>query len=80
MARLFLQLTSPSLFLQLVINTIFSVILPVITPFPLQRAVMKRERSAGTYRSSSFFMSKLLIDIPSNVLQRVPFFVLFYWM
>lgn len=53
---------------------------PVLTPFPIQRAVMKRERSAGTYRASSFFMSKLVVELPSNVLQRIPFFTIFYWM
>lgn len=41
---------------------------------------MKRERSAGTYRTSSFFISKVLLEIPSNVCQRLPFFIVIYWM
>ena len=66
--------------LQLVINTNFSVSFPIIAPFPTQRAVMIRERSAGTYRTSSFFISKILVEVPTNVVRQVPFFCIFYWM
>ncbi|CEH14703.1 abc atp-binding protein isoform 1 [Ceraceosorus bombacis] len=62
------------------INSTFSVFLPVLAPLALQRAVMKRERSAGTYRTSSFYMSKMLIEVPSNAVQRIPFFAVLYWM
>ena len=62
------------------INTSFAVLFPILTPLALQRAVMRRERSGGLYRTSSFFLSKWLVEIPSNVLQKVPFFVILYWM
>ncbi|CAO1622683.1 unnamed protein product [Sympodiomycopsis kandeliae] len=62
------------------INTAFSVLLPVLTPLAIQRAVMKRERSAGLYRTSSFYLSKLFIEIPNNIVTRGPLFILLYWM
>lgn len=62
------------------INTAFSVLLPVLTPLAVQRAVMKRERSAGVYRTSSFFLSKVLLEVPNCVVQRGPLFAVLYWM
>lgn len=41
---------------------------------------MKRERSSGAYRMSSFIVAKVLVDVPSNVLRILPFFVILYWM
>ncbi|KAH9252747.1 hypothetical protein BASA81_009256 [Batrachochytrium salamandrivorans] len=37
----------------LCINQTFAVVMPNISVFPLQRQIIKRERSAGSYRSSS---------------------------
>ncbi|KAH6562521.1 hypothetical protein BASA62_009057 [Batrachochytrium salamandrivorans] len=39
----------------LCINQTFAVVMPNISVFPLQRQIIKRERSAGSYRSSSAF-------------------------
>ncbi|KAK0547185.1 hypothetical protein OC846_004139 [Tilletia horrida] len=61
-------------------NASFAVLFPVISIFPLQRQVMLRERSAGVYRTSAFFFSKILTEIPGQVLQRVFFYLVVYWM
>jgi hypothetical protein len=54
--------------------------IPLITPFPLQRAVMIRERSAGLYRTSSFFLAKVVLEIPNAIVPRLPYYVLLYFM
>lgn len=41
---------------------------------------MTRERSAGLYRTSSAYLAKLLIEVPNQVLQRLPFYAIIYWM
>jgi len=61
-------------------NASFAVLFPVITVFPLQRQVMLRERSAGVYRVSAFFFSKVLLEIPSQIIQRLLFYLVVYWM
>ncbi|KAJ1553624.1 ATP-binding cassette sub- G member 2, partial [Cladochytrium tenue] len=42
------------------VNLIFTTITPVVLTFPLERTVMKRERAAGAYRVSTFFLAKLI--------------------
>ncbi|KAJ1568493.1 ATP-binding cassette sub- G member 2 [Cladochytrium tenue] len=42
------------------VNLIFTTITPVVLTFPLERTVMKRERAAGAYRVSTFFLTKLI--------------------
>jgi hypothetical protein len=65
---------------QIPINASFAVLFPLITPFPLQRAVMIRERSAGLYRTSSFFLAKVVLEIPNAIVPRLPYYVLLYFM
>jgi len=62
------------------INSSFSILFPILTVFPLAHAIMKRERSAGMYRTTSFFFAKLLVEIPSQILQRCWYYIILYWM
>lgn len=62
------------------INVTFATLFPILTPFAVQRSLMKRERSARTYRTSSFFLARVLVDVPSTVAQKLPFFLVLYWM
>lgn len=41
---------------------------------------MRRERSSGLYRTSSFYLSQILVEIPSQLAQRLLFYVLIYFM
>ena len=41
---------------------------------------MKRERSSGLYRTSSFYVAEVLVEIPAQIAQRVLFYVILYWM
>ncbi|RPA77999.1 hypothetical protein BJ508DRAFT_416734 [Ascobolus immersus RN42] len=61
------------------INNTFSILFPLISLLPLQNGILVRERRAGSYRVSSFFISRLLIDIPISILTRVVFYVMIYW-
>ncbi len=41
---------------------------------------MLRERSAGTYRISSFYLSKIATEVPNQLFQRILFYAVVYWM
>lgn len=62
------------------VNASFAVLFPILAIFPLQRDVMLRERSAGTYRISSFYLSKIITEVPNQVFQRIIFYAVVYWM
>lgn len=62
------------------INASFAVVFPILAIFPLQRAIMRRERASGLYRTSSFYTSQILVEIPAQFLQRFLFYCLLYWM
>ncbi|UZJ56055.1 hypothetical protein CBS101457_005375 [Exobasidium rhododendri] len=62
------------------INNTFAVIFPILSVFPLKRAIMKRERSAGMYRTSSFYLAELMVEIPSQMAQRALYYIILYWM
>lgn len=62
------------------VNSSFAVLFPIINVFPLSRQIMRRERFTGLYRTSSFYISRVLVEIPSQILQRILFYVILYWM
>ncbi|CDS01589.1 related to ATP-binding cassette, sub-family G, member 2 (N-terminal fragment) [Sporisorium scitamineum] len=62
------------------VNASFAVLFPILAIFPLQRNIMLRERSAGTYRISSFYLSKILTEVPNQLVQRLLFYIVVYWM
>lgn len=62
------------------INASFAVVFPILAIFPLQRAIMRRERASGLYRTSSFYTSQVIVEIPAQFLQRFLFYCLLYWM
>ena len=41
---------------------------------------MVRERKGGLYRVSSFYLAKVLVETPNQLLQRVVFYLVIYWM
>ncbi|KAK4532311.1 hypothetical protein CCYA_CCYA11G3168 [Cyanidiococcus yangmingshanensis] len=43
------------------------------------RALMYRERSSGTYRSSAHYLSTIALEAPFNVLTAIVFSILDYW-
>lgn len=63
-----------------VINQAFGGSFSVIFGFPLERSVVTRERAANTYRTSSYFLSKTITDIPKTLFFNTLFSVILYWM
>lgn len=62
------------------VNASFAVLFPIINVFPLSRQIMRRERFAGLYRTSSFYLARMFVEVPSQILQRILFYVILYWM
>ena len=57
-----------------------SVLGPLVTAFPLQRALMKRERASGLYRASTSFFSKVVLEVPMAIVQRLLYYTILYFM
>ncbi|KNC98696.1 uncharacterized protein SPPG_06376 [Spizellomyces punctatus DAOM BR117] len=62
------------------INQVFVTIQPIVATFPLERVIMLRERSAGSYRVSSFYISKVLSQAIPAVFYSMLACVPLYWM
>lgn len=48
--------------------------------FPMDRAVVVRERASGSYRLSAYYISKFLIEIPWYFPHSILFTIIFYFM
>jgi ABC-type multidrug transport system ATPase subunit/ABC-type multidrug transport system permease subunit len=66
-------------FFFITINLTFGVVLPSINVFPEQKRLIKRERAAGSYRSSSAYLAKWISNIPLVVLGNIIMAVIVYW-
>lgn len=62
------------------VNTAFTVLFPVVSVFPLERAILRKERRGNSYRVSTFFISRVLVELPGEFLTRVPYLVALYWL
>ncbi|CAH8275172.1 unnamed protein product [Arabidopsis lyrata] len=51
-----------------------------IFTFPQERAMLQKERSSGVYRLSPYFMSRLVGDLPMELILPTCFLVITYWM
>lgn len=51
-------------FFFLVINLTFSVVMPSVGKFPVQKRLIKRERAAGSYRAASAYIAKVVSSVP----------------
>ena len=57
----------------------FTWVLPIVTVFPQDRMIFMRERSAGSYRVTSYFFSKVLSELPVQLGIPFLFGVIVYW-
>lgn len=64
----------------IVINQSFGGVFAVIFQFPLERSVVTRERATNMYRTSSYFLSKTLTDMPKTFIFNFLFSLVVYWM
>lgn len=70
----------PGVFFFLVINQAFGGVFSVIFGFPLERSIVTRERASNTYRTSAYFLSKTMTDLPKTLFFNVLFACIVYWM
>mmetsp|Transcript_15705 Transcript_15705/g.64189 ORF Transcript_15705/g.64189 Transcript_15705/m.64189 type:complete len:238 (-) Transcript_15705:106-819(-) len=62
------------------INQAFGSTFSVIFSFPIERAVVLRERASGTYRVSTYFIGKTITEAPRSLLTGILFSSITYWM
>ncbi|KAH8802990.1 P-loop containing nucleoside triphosphate hydrolase protein [Xylogone sp. PMI_703] len=62
------------------IQNTFGVLFPLITFVPMNTGLLMKERRAGAYRVSTYYLSRYSVEIPVNIVSRLPFFILIYWM
>ncbi|XP_031250975.1 ABC transporter G family member 25 [Pistacia vera] len=48
--------------------------------FPQERAIFMKERASGMYTLSSYFMSRIVGDLPMDLILPVVFLIVTYWM
>ncbi|CAK7327579.1 unnamed protein product [Dovyalis caffra] len=51
-----------------------------IFTFPQERSMLEKERSSGMYRLSSYFMSRIVSDLPMELVLPTIFLTITYWM
>ncbi|KAK9950594.1 hypothetical protein M0R45_006078 [Rubus argutus] len=51
-----------------------------IFTFPPERKMLQKERTSGTYRLSSYFMSRIVGDLPMELVLPTLFITITYWM
>lgn len=74
-----LSLRTSSLFFCVVSQGIIAS-LQAINSFPTERAIMLRERQAGSYQVSSYFLAKTLVDVVTGLWGPILFSVITYFM
>ncbi|KAL6269162.1 hypothetical protein ACE6H2_026073 [Prunus campanulata] len=58
----------------------FFSLLQAIFTFPRERKMLEKERSSGTYRLSSYFISKIVAYLPMELALPTIFVTITYWM
>ena len=63
-----------------VINQLFPAVIAVFNSFPKEANIVNRERASKAYDTLSYFVSKVLIEIPLNVVPSVTYSCIIYWL
>lgn len=64
----------------LMINQAFPGFFGVLQTFPLERPIFSRENSSGSYRVSTYFMAKVCVDFPYQILLPVIYTTITFWL
>ena len=66
-------------FFFMTLNLTFGIIGPSVGKFPEDKAMIKRERAAGSYRSSAAYLARIISSLPLLFLGTIVFVVPSYW-
>lgn len=69
----------PVLFFCVINQGVFGALI-VINMFPSERKIVLRERAAGTYNSSAYFMAKIVADTAVQIFMPIIFSCIVYWL
>lgn len=58
----------------------FTIMFRGVVHFPTEKIVIKRERQSGSYRLSSYYLSKLMAETPIDILLPLIAVSIYYWM
>eukprot|EP00698_Gefionella_okellyi_P019108 TRINITY_DN580_c0_g1_i2.p1 TRINITY_DN580_c0_g1~~TRINITY_DN580_c0_g1_i2.p1 ORF type:complete len:728 (-),score=164.74 TRINITY_DN580_c0_g1_i2:2032-4215(-) len=58
----------------------FGGVTAMLTTFPGEKAILRRERAASAYRVSAYFLGKITAEMLFNLLNPIIFGVILYWM
>ncbi|ORX88800.1 hypothetical protein K493DRAFT_341060 [Basidiobolus meristosporus CBS 931.73] len=61
-------------------NQMFSTSMPTISIFAEERNVFLREHGGGYYGLSAYFFSKIIVELPINIIMPIIFSAITYWM
>jgi len=61
-------------------TTMFNVMFRGVIHFPVERAVIKKERQSGAYRLSAYFVSKVMAEFPVDICLPLIALSVFYWL
>lgn len=64
-------------FSSLKLHCLFSLFIVTV---PSEEVVIRKERSAGSYRLSAYFLAKCLSEIPLVICYPIIFLFIFYWL
>ncbi|CAD8168491.1 unnamed protein product [Paramecium octaurelia] len=59
-------------------SAIFSALGPLLMLFPIERNIFLKEENSKMYRVSSYFLSKVLLEVPMNVFIQILFSIALY--
>lgn len=62
------------------INQAFVGVFAVIFDYPMEQSVVTRERASASYRTSSYYLSKISVDIPKTAFFNLLFTLIAYFM
>ncbi|XP_022797461.1 ABC transporter G family member 9-like [Stylophora pistillata] len=69
-----------SLLFFVVVYWMFSPLFQALLSFPSERSVVNKERAAGYYRLSAYYLAKLCSELPLVLCQPTLFYTAVYWM